>query len=302
MSPYIELEESSHRISLELSDQDAQYPQSLSDQESPHGCSRRPEFFRASGEDEVLDLICIGFGPASLAIAVALKDRWETVRERKRREPRVRFIERQPQFAWHAGMLLPGSKMQISFIKDLATLRDPRSQFTFMNYLKQHDRLVQFSNLGTFLPSRAEFEDYMRWCAHHFTDLVEYGQEALNISAGQIGERGDRIDCFTVECRNVQQGTVSIQTARHVVVAIGGSPHIPAALPADEPRIIHSSQYCSRLPAVLPDTGKPYRVAVVGSGQSAAEIFHDLHQRYPRAKTSLIIRDTALRPSDDSPL
>ena len=39
----------------------------------------------------------------------------------------------------------------------------------------------------------------------------------------------------------------------------------------------------------------------MGSGQSAAEIFDDLQTRYPNARTTLVIKDTALRPSDDSP-
>ena len=43
------------------------------------------------------------------------------------------------------------------------------------------------------------------------------------------------------------------------------------------------------------------RVAVIGGGQSAAEVFHNLHARYPACKTNLIIRGAALKPSDDSP-
>src|SRR5690606_3374964 len=60
------------------------------------------------------DLICVGFGPASLAIAVALLE------SEIQPSPRVLFIEKQNQFAWHSGMLLPGARMQISFIKDMA--------------------------------------------------------------------------------------------------------------------------------------------------------------------------------------
>lgn len=65
---------------------------------------------------------------------------------------------------------------------------------------------------------------------------------------------------------------------------------------------MHSSKYCTHLPQMLNDEMAPYNIAVVGSGQSAAEIYHDLHRRYPNSRTTLILRDTALRPSDDSPL
>ncbi len=115
-----------------------------------------------SGDDEVADLVCVGFGPASLAIAIAMHDALEAKDPLvTRRQPKVRFVERQERFAWHAGMLLNGAKMQITFVKDLATLRNPRSQFTFLNYLHNKNRLVQFTNLGTFLPQRIEYEDYM---------------------------------------------------------------------------------------------------------------------------------------------
>ncbi|EAQ85528.1 hypothetical protein CHGG_09542 [Chaetomium globosum CBS 148.51] len=88
-----------------------------------------------------LDLVCVGFGPASVAIAVALHDSMEA--GKMAQAPKVLFLEKQPQFAWHAGMLLPGAKMQISFVKDLASLRDPRSNFTFLNYLHKNNRYAQ---------------------------------------------------------------------------------------------------------------------------------------------------------------
>lgn len=63
-------------------------------------------------DEEVHDLICVGFGPASLAIAIALHDALEAGGSTLRtHEPKVRFLERQQRFAWHAGMLLPGAKM-----------------------------------------------------------------------------------------------------------------------------------------------------------------------------------------------
>jgi L-ornithine N5-oxygenase len=198
-------------------------------------------------------------------------------------------------------MLLPDSKMQISFIKDLATLRDPRSEFTFLNYLHNQRRLVQFANLGTFLPSRLEFEDYMRWCAAKFSDVVRYGQEVIDIIPEKANIEGQKVQSFAVRSRNVRTGSITTRRARHVVIAVGGRPKVPEPFPTD-PRVVHSSAYCTSLPNLLDDKLKNYHIAVVGSGQSAAEIFHDLQKRYPNSKTTLVMRDTALRPSDDSPL
>ncbi|KKY29232.1 putative l-ornithine n5-oxygenase [Phaeomoniella chlamydospora] len=255
-----------------------------------------PSQIEGPATDDVLDLLCVGFGPASLAIAIALRERFEDLDGPK---PSVAFLEKQSQFAWHAGMLLPGSRMQISFIKDLATLRNPKSEFTFLNYLHKHDRLIQFTNLNTFLPSRIEFEDYMRWCADHFSDHVTYGQEVIDIKSG-LQVKG-RAQTFSVSSRNLVTNQVEVRHARNVVIAIGGKPRIPAPFPKEHPKVIHSSAYVKRVHEALPDREKPYRIAVVGNGQSGAEIFNDLHSRFPNSKTYLIIKDTALRPSDDSP-
>lgn len=253
--------------------------------------------------DEMHDLVCVGFGPASLAIGIALHDAMDPVLNRTSPEagfqPKVCFLERQKQFAWHSGMLVPGSRMQISFIKDLATLRDPRSSFTFLNYLHNKKRLIHFTNLGTFLPARMEFEDYMRWCARRFENVVSYGEEVLEVVPGS--KTDGKVDFFVVHSRNTETGAVSSRRARKVVVALGGKPKMPPGFPHD-PRIMHSSEYCTTLPCLLKDKSKPYNIAVVGGGQSAAEIFHDLQRRYPNSRTTLLLRDSALRPSDDSPL
>lgn len=250
--------------------------------------------------EELYDVVCVGFGPASLAIAIALHDTLgHHPTSHNSKNSKICFLEKQQRFAWHSGMMVPGSKMQISFIKDLATMRDPRSEFTFLNYLKSQGRLVDFTNLGTFLPSRLEFADYMRWCANRFADVVAYGQEVLEVSASTACP--GLVESFVVKSKDLSSGQISSRRANNVIIAVGGKPRIPPSIP-DHPRIVHSSSYCTTVPALLEDTSKPYHIAVLGSGQSAAEIFHDLHKRYPNARTTLVMRDSALRPSDDSPL
>lgn len=76
----------------------------------------------------IYDFIGIGFGPANLSVAVALSEK-----DRLHDNAKVMFIESKPDFIWHGGMLIPEAEMQISFFKDLVTLRDPTSPFTFIN-------------------------------------------------------------------------------------------------------------------------------------------------------------------------
>ncbi|KAF4762194.1 hypothetical protein HAV15_007443 [Penicillium sp. str.  len=250
---------------------------------------------RPTGADEMHDLLCVGFGPASLAVAIALNDALDPTLGASKDpnfKPKVCFLEKQNQFAWHSGMLVPGSRMQISFMKDLATMRDPRSSFTFLNYLHHKKRLIHFTNLGTFLPARVEFEDYMRWCALRFDNVVNYGEEVIEVVPGPTNSRGI-VDFFTVVSRNTGTGEISSRNSRKVVIALGGKAKMPPGFPPGSPH--HA------LLQMLNDEMAPYNIAVVGSGQSAAEIYHDLHRRYPNSRTTLILRDTALRPSDDSP-
>lgn len=263
---------------------------------------QKSPYLTQSDSDSEFDLICVGFGPASLAVAVALHDALASGQQLlpNGSPPKILFIEKQTRFAWHAGMLLPGAKMQISFVKDLATLRDPRSEFTFLNYLHRNGRLVDFTNLGTFLPARVEYEDYLRWCASFFEHLVEYGQEVVSVSPESKTEESTRT--FAVRSRNPKTGETFSFRGRNVLIAAGGQPNFPKSFPAKHPRIIHSSQYAYMVPEILSKKDAPYRVAVLGAGQSAAEIFHNIQTLYPNSKTALVMRPDFLKPSDDSPL
>lgn len=277
---------------------------------------------RHTSHEELHDLVCIGFGPASLAIAVALHDMLSTPDSisapRMCNPPKVTFLEGQTQFAWHAGMLVPGATMQISFIKDLATLRNPKSDFTFLNYLHRRQRLIHFSNLGTFLPLRLEYEDYLRWCAGWFEEVVDYDQQVMDVTPERLSVNNSKISSFVVRSKNGITGQITSYRAKHVVIAVGGRPKVPKALPMNHPRVFHSSRYTRVISTLLKEIdpqhraasngnfhaalNRPLHVAVIGNGQSAAEIFNDLHARSPHAKTSMFIKGAALRPSDDSPL
>jgi len=85
------------------------------------------------------------------------------------------------------------------------------------------------------------------------------------------------------------------------VIAVGGRPSIPKAFPQRHPRVLHSSQYWTVSSKIFRDPTQPLKIAVIGSGQSAAEIFDNIPSRFPNSKAYLLIRGAALRPSDDSP-
>ncbi|KAL8646860.1 MAG: hypothetical protein Q9226_006681 [Calogaya cf. arnoldii] len=143
-----------------------------------------------------VDLVCVGFGPAALGIGVALQDACERSTVPLNSRSKLAFIESQATFAWHVGMQLPGAKIQIGLIKDLATQRDPRSRFTFLNYLWTKGRLNQYANLSTIRPSRIEYQDYMSWCAESFLDLVHYGEEFIDVSPVRQSSQSQLVESF----------------------------------------------------------------------------------------------------------
>ena len=236
------------------------------------------------------DLVGIGFGPSNIALAIALEEK----RQGAHRVDAM-FIERQPDFAWHKDMLLGRAHMQISFLKDLATLRNPTSRFTFVNYLHENDRLQDFINLKTFFPTRHEFSDYLRWAAAQFDDRCAYGEEVFEVLPEVHGGEVTRL---RVRSRDTT-GRVRERLARNLIVSLGGTARIPEAFRPlkDDPRVFHSSTYLSDIAR----HAGARRVAVIGAGQSAAELFMDLHGRPNAPQVDMIMRARSIKPSDDSP-
>ena len=235
------------------------------------------------------DLIGIGFGPSNIALAIALDEQRQAGQAKD-----ALFIERQPCFAWHPHMLLENAHMQISFLKDLVTPRNPGSRYSFLNYLHSKGRLQDFINLQTFFPSRHEFNDYLSWTASHFEHQCAYGEDVFEVLPETDN---DEVAYLRVRSRD-ESGAVQERLTRSLVISVGGAPNVPecfAGLKGD-PRVFHSSHYLRE----LAKQDAPKRIAVIGAGQSAAEIFLDLHGR-EGIQVDLISRAWAFKPSDDSP-
>ena len=81
----------------------------------------------------VLDIAGLGIGPANLSLAALCDEAGGEIR--------ARFFDRKPAFSWHRGMMLPGARLQCSWIKDLVTPVVPTSRFGFLSYLADRGRL-----------------------------------------------------------------------------------------------------------------------------------------------------------------
>ncbi|RMH23364.1 MAG: monooxygenase [Acidobacteria bacterium] len=248
---------------------------------------------------KVYDLVGVGFGPANLALAVVLEEAQEEDRLERL------FLEGKPSFVWHPSMLLEDSLLQITVIKDLITVVNPRSRFTFLNYLKENDRLYEFLNLRDLFPTRIEFNDYLRWAAGILAERVRYGRWVERIMPADadgrpLADAGASPALLRVEARTGGDGARESYLTRNLVVATGGTPATPPGISLEPGgRIFHSNDFLERIKA-YPDRHAPYRFLVVGSGQSAAEIFEYLIDHYPAADVTATTRRFAYKPVDES--
>lgn len=240
----------------------------------------------------VLDIVGIGFGPSNLALAIAIC-------EHNASAPRdhhltARFLEKKKSFGWHQGMLIEDATMQVSFLKDLATLRNPRSSFSFVSYLHERRRLVDFINHKTMFPSRIEFHDYLEWAAARFSGAVEYGVDIIDVFPVTRDGKVAELEIIGVAAEGGQR---IVRKARNIVIATGITPSMPSGVKRTE-RVIHSSELLDVLGRGI---GTPRNIVVIGAGQSAAEVTAYLYSRFREAKIFTVYERYGYSPADDSP-
>ena len=196
----------------------------------------------------IIDLGGVGIGPSNLSLA-ALSAPIEGLD--------ARFFEKDDRFLWHSDFLFSESMMQTSFLKDLVTPVDPTSPYSFLSFLVANRRLYQFIHAGFAQVTRAEFSQYMEWVTQRLPNL-QFGAPIRAISwKDDFFEL--QSDDETFRARNISLGTGRIPSvpdcARHRLCET----------------VIHSSQYGKYNP-----TTKGRRIAVIGGGQSGAELVYHL--------------------------
>ncbi|MFF1720372.1 lysine N(6)-hydroxylase/L-ornithine N(5)-oxygenase family protein [Streptomyces sviceus] len=229
------------------------------------------------GPDDVPhhQVAAIGAGPSNLSLAALAE---EAVPDG------VVVYERRPAHAWHPGLMHPGVRLQTSWIKDLATLVDPRNRFSFLNYLVTTGRIYAFLNAQFDAIPRLEYDRYLAWASGELKN-IRYGVDVTGIR-------------FTD--RFVLTGADGpVATCDHLVLGTGTRPHVPdcfadrkvtGVLLAEEAGEHFETCRCA-----------PYEPAiVVGGGQTGAEAVLSL-LRYGLRDIRWIGRRPWFAPLDDSP-
>jgi lysine N6-hydroxylase len=194
------------------------------------------------GSDLTLDAVGVGAGPFNLSLAALLAPTGF----------KARFFDKSAEFEWHPGLLFPEATIQVSYLKDLVTLADPTSQYSFLAFLRAHKRLYRFINRSGNV-SRMEFNQYLQWAAGRLPN-VEFAAEVREVT---VDEKSFslQVDSRVVRTKNIVLGT-------------GLVPNIPPwarAYLGDH--VFHSNDY---LRHPIDATGRI--VAVIGGGQSGAEV------------------------------
>ncbi|WP_110667891.1 lysine N(6)-hydroxylase/L-ornithine N(5)-oxygenase family protein [Salinicola halophilus] len=206
--------------------------------------------------DKIHDFIAIGLGPFNLGLA-CLTDPVESLDGL--------FLERESAFDWHPGLLLEDASLQTPFLADLVTLADPTSRFSFLNYLKAEGRLYHFYIREHFFVLRREYNRYCQWVTGQL-DTLRFERSVERI------DYDDEAGCYTVTARHTRSGEPHRYRCRKLVLGTGTEPMIPACCENARERLVHSADYLDHKAALQ----AKHSITLVGSGQSAAEIYLDL--------------------------
>ncbi|WP_417899625.1 SidA/IucD/PvdA family monooxygenase [Bacillus haimaensis] len=207
----------------------------------------------------VYDCIGVGIGPFNLGLA-ALMDTQKSMQ--------ALFFDKEEGFNWHPGMLIEQSDLQVPFIADLVTFADPTNKYSFLNYVHKQNRLYQFYFFRRFDIPRREYNLYAKWVVDQLQSC-HFGKEVIDILESE--HSGEMV--YRVKVRDVTTSDIHIYFSKHIVLGTGSIPFIPENLKkGNQNNVVHTSEYLPHANRIK-NSGS---IVVVGSGQSAAEVFYEL--------------------------
>ncbi|WP_430612793.1 lysine N(6)-hydroxylase/L-ornithine N(5)-oxygenase family protein [Flavobacterium sp. JP2137] len=204
----------------------------------------------------IYDLVGIGIGPFNLGMA-ALSHSLPL---------KTLFFDGAPAFDWHRGLMIEGSTLQVPFLADLVSSVAPTNPYSYINYLVQKGSLFKFCIKESFYITRTEYNAYCRWVASALPSLLF----SHRVTALQYN---NSLEVYEVSVHDLCGRCTKTYYAKRLVLGTGTVPNILECVEnCSREQVFHSSQYTYRRPYLKPQSV----ISIVGSGQSAAEIFQDL--------------------------
>ena len=211
-------------------------------------------------DNTLYDFIGIGIGPFNLGMAVL---------SQPIKELNCIFFEQKKEFSWHAGMLIENTTLQVPFLADLVLPIDPTSRFTFINYLKEIQRLFKFCIKEDNFITRKEYVNYCSWVAAQL-DNCYFGYSVKNTV--YLPDQ----NYYEVTVLNLHTQTEQVYHTKRLIIGIGTNPKIQEfAKEHLSGQVFHNSSYLYNKVSAMTSSDT---ITVVGSGQSAGEVFFDLLQ------------------------
>ncbi|MVP01935.1 lysine N(6)-hydroxylase/L-ornithine N(5)-oxygenase family protein [Paenibacillus lutrae] len=212
-------------------------------------------------ESVLYDVLGIGIGPFNLGLAALLQ-----------KTPRIQslFVDQKTRFDWHAGMLIEGTTLQVPFFADLVTMADPTNPLSFLNYLHEQGRHYAFYFLEKFHIPRREYNEYCRWAAGKLPSC-QFGMEARDVRLDSSGSES----VFEVDVYDTASGETRTYRTRNLALGVGSVPSVGERFRTHlGESVFHSADFMNK----LEQCRRAKSVTVIGSGQSAGEIFLRLLQ------------------------
>ncbi|WP_276966043.1 SidA/IucD/PvdA family monooxygenase [Chryseobacterium sp.] len=207
--------------------------------------------------EAVYNVIGIGIGPFNLGLA-ALSNPIS--------ELKTLFLDQRDGFDWHPGLMIDHVTLQTPFLCDCVSMADPTNPLSLLNYLKETGRLYKFFIREDFFIPRKEYNRYCQWVIEQLPQC-RFSTQVVDITY----EDG----LYHVTTIHTKTKETTVFKTERLILGTGTQPHIPSFIPKDDSRVIHTSSYLYRKEELL-SQGK--KIAIIGSGQSSAEVFYDLLQ------------------------
>ncbi|KTD66620.1 L-lysine N6-monooxygenase [Legionella santicrucis] len=224
--------------------------------------------------NEISDLLGVGIGPFNLSVAALLSSA-EAISSV--------FFDQNEEFVWHPGMLFSHAEIQVSYLNDLVTLADPTNSYSFIAYLAKHKRLYRFINAQFKNVLRMEFSHYLNWVSRSLPNLF-FKEEVEDI-------------CFN-QSHFVMSTSRRTIRGKHLLLGNGLQAKLPNCVKDYMGKnVIHNKDFLLK-----PIHWQGKRVAIIGGGQSGAEIVHHILSQEDRLPSELnwISRRCQLLPMDTS--
>ncbi|MCY1161175.1 L-lysine N6-monooxygenase [compost metagenome] len=204
--------------------------------------------------ENIYDIVGIGVGPFNLGLA-CLTDNLPDLK--------TIFFDNKEDFDWHSGIMPEGSTLQIPFIADLVSFADPKNKFSFINYLKNNNKIYQFFIRESFFILRAEYNLYCKWAVRELNN-VYFKSYVESI------EHNKETGYYTVTVKQ-SQGLITV-VAKNLVLGTGTTPITPEFCKHKGDQVHSSADYLRH----KKEYQQKKSITIVGGGQSGAEIYYDL--------------------------